>query len=298
MEDDPPAFIRRTLCHALSKNFSANKTVREIRKNHPAAGWCFGIFCLSPIVGSHPPFRENHLTMSKGHKKLPGRGLLLPFAELTSMFNVHIFGVTQSRANVGGPSFSPVCYRIRWHFCSICGEMHGFHMARVYRNTLRTGPWEGDEGWRSYNGTRSFAPRTLAGSETRSPAFYIQSLPQEVFTSKWFSASKAPVLFQCAYCLGKQNTNLQTNFHLISGDFIAACFASLFHFPSTAQKPNHFCWVDFSNFKIQNCHTCSKPPSDCRVATCYAHSVFTWFPLWLSKRKGFLLTGTAKSRIS
>ena len=146
---------------------------------------------------------------------------------------------------------------------SACGEMHGFHMARVFSKHFTHGAMEVapfapcNRDIRRQSSTRSFSQtNNFSASEVRSTGSYFPMLQN---------------------CLETKNEICKLVFILISGDFTAACcFASLFHFPSTAPKQTTFL-VDFGSFKIQNCHTCSEQPSDCRVATCYAHSDFTWF---------------------
>lgn len=131
--------------------------------------------------------------------------------------------------------------------------MHGFHVARVVSKHFTLY----NRDIRRQSSTRSFAQTNdFSASEVRSTSSYFPMLQN---------------------CLETKNEICKLIFILISRDFTAACcFAS----PSITMhrtKTNQFFWWILGTLKIQNCHTSSKPPSDCRVATCYAHSVFTWF---------------------
>lgn len=112
-----------------------------------------------------------------------------------------------------GPAPAAKCMDFIWHVFS--------------RNTLRTEPWEVAP-LRSTTGTSVRQSSTRSFSQTNNfSASEVRS------TSSYF-----PMLQNC---LETKNEICKLIFILISGDFTAACcFASLFHFPSTAQKPNHF----------------------------------------------------------
>lgn len=171
--------------------------------------------------------------------------MFLPFAEL------QIFCVTQSLANVGHHQFHLFAHVFAGILAATCMDC----MA-VFRNNVLTKPWEVDGG------------RTLLQRNT-----YIQGLPRDGFTYNDFKRPRHQTFSNAPPVWGEKK-NLQTNFIKFSGYVTAACFASLSITKQRTKitKTNHFL-VDFSNFKIKNCHTCSKPPSDCRVATYYAHSV-------------------------
>ena len=112
----------------------------------------------------------------------------------------------------------------------------------------------------------------------------IQSLPQEVFHKQMIFSVQGTSPFPMPVLFGEKNefaNSCSSNFRR----FHCGMCCTPFHYKAPHKNQTIFL-VDFG----------SKPPSDCRVATCYAHCVLTWFSaLYISS---FLLTGTAKSRIS